>query len=1696
MGITIFFAAELGKNSLPSILQTCRAFAAEHDWAAESIDEAEIELARLFQKNEPLEIGQALQRNAQQRIADLYLGPTQGIALYPHEDCEPLRIEFDDTGYLQQQVKTQFAGVEVHQQIVELLREISTGFDRFELVDEGRYWESEDPNVLREQFEFSLEAILTLLEDHPDGQIQARRDDGRINDFVDAEGQEINISLGDFGGPGELWREIQTATDSDEAAIQRELALRIKANEVDPILKEQAYLLLRRAASLDDLAAAYHVGVCYRDGEGVESNEGQSLYWFEKAAAQQYPPALYMLGECYRRGWSVPQDIAKAAELFREGAELGDADCEFAWGLCQTLGHGVEAAPEAAIPWFESAVQQDHDAAMDALGIAYRQGQGVELNPAMAAEWFHKAAMMNNANGQFHLAECYRTGFGVELSYADAIHWYEKAAEQGHPAAAANCAGGLAAGEEPTSEQLASLRRALETGEFEVGMHPAQAQFLVGRAFYFGEGVDEDEQRAVMHLQQAAEMGHADASVLLGVAYHHGCGIEIDKRAAEDWFRKAAEMGHAEALHELGLLQTDSGNKEEAAGNFHLAADKGHDDAAKSLADFYRFGEGVEQSDENAIHWYRIAAERGVGAAYVDLGDLYQTGEGVDPDEFEAYHSYQKAVSIDESNANAWARIGDMYYLGIGVAEDANRAAECYTRAIDLAGSEEADWAVTVGRHWELHVNGAVDFKRARHFYQLAAEGEDLTAIFLLAAMTYAGRGVPADVDKAIEIWEEICVDHREAAAWLGMCRQFGIGGEVDLENASSLYELASEHEQDAEGRIRLALLISQQELTDDTRAQIEIYVQFAADLEFPPAIWEATWQKYAKENDNKNNDTVWQKVGDYSLVPPTAEALTRAPGFADAPLSVGWVLSEAERGEAWAINNQGVFYANGYGVPVDFAAARECFRRAAALDLPRAHDNFANFLELGLDGKPDHVAALQHYKIAAEAGLATAAGSVGYFHQYGLAVEVDETEALRWYLRAGEMGDAYSFYRAGVLHEVGHGISRDYAAALKLYRQALGQEEDQLYERAIERAEKLERRNANEFDRFAMQVIDALAAAGEDRKVVYDREHFRILPEGEQTQYVNLENFYHDYRMAESEDQRNSIIARVAHSWSAGSKEIPKSFEDVNPDLLPAIRPLSYFEFIDLNMQLEGNAARTRWPHRVVGEHLGLGLVYDMQETMHFVNESHLEEWGVTSYEAMEAAIENLADMTEAEFVSPMPGVHIANCRDSYDASRMVLIELITQLEVNGDPVVMAPNRETLIVTGSDDEDGLTALLSIAEDSFSRGRLISELAFRLKAGEWVPWIPDSMHPLFHQFKRLEVRYFDRSYGEQAELLRAIYAQEGKPDHLVDFEFTDRKEDASLTSFCRWEAGAAALLPQVDFVCLQDEDTVIGVYKFGDVRKELESLADGAWKTMETYPPRFRATKFPSTDLIKTWKQADDTPHIPPPNVSRFATGEYDDDGAPIYATGRCRLFGHPEFYIPFTGHGEELDFLERFLHIGENMAAQGASFQAGQTLQYTWAILRVEKYDAGRLTLCEPDMKSWPCEYQRGISQTLKQARDQALAADSVDVPRNELEAPHMRQFAEVHGDAKLAESWRLERHNPNDEDDSGWRFIALPPSENDSIEFISLYELFLAKPAIVSLLALPYDTTAHFEQNRLQAVTLHGEPAEIQPNSLLSDL
>ena len=112
-----------------------------------------------------------------------------------------------------------------------------------------------------------------------------------------------------------------------------------------------------------------------------------------------------------------------------------------------------------------------------------------------------------------------------------------------------------------------------------------------------------------------------------------------------------------------------------------------------------------------------------------------------------------------------------------------------------------------------------------------------------------------------------------------------------------------------------------------------------------------------------------------------------------------------------------------------------------------------------------------------------------------------------------------------------------------------------------------------------------------------------------------------------------------------------------------------------------------------------------------------------------------------------------MSNTGDDLDATRLLLTNEIGKLPVKGEHIAMPVNRGILIVTGSDDQEGLAEMARIAEESYEMPYSVAPLPFRLDGQDWHPWSLGQSHPHCEAFRSLALHYWAGVYQEQKKLL-------------------------------------------------------------------------------------------------------------------------------------------------------------------------------------------------------------------------------------------------------------------------------------------------------------------------------------------------------
>ena len=250
-------------------------------------------------------------------------------------------------------------------------------------------------------------------------------------------------------------------------------------------------------------------------------------------------------------------------------------------------------------------------------------------------------------------------------------------------------------------------------------------------------------------------------------------------------------------------------------------------------------------------------------------------------------------------------------------------------------------------------------------------------------------------------------------------------------------------------------------------------------------------------------------------------------------------------------------------------------------------------------------------------------------------------------------------------------------------------------------------------------------------------------------------------------------------------------------PRLYPKVRPRFLHEAQVLGERKGVPAARFE------AGIFAVSLVADFPDMEINVTPAHIESWGADFDGLLAHARSNLLKRGGMEgFEANRDGFFQSTWEDNLDGSRMLLPGVLKMLPVQGDPVVIMPSRDVLLVTGADEPAALAAALESALNTVHHcNGPLNACPLRLRNFQWEPLRLPSNHPARPLLSRARRRRLLDEYTQQKALLDRLHGRMGRQIHVSPFHLAPAP--GRTTSFTLWsrEAGEG-WLPEADRVCL------------------------------------------------------------------------------------------------------------------------------------------------------------------------------------------------------------------------------------------------------------------------------------------------------
>ena len=377
----------------------------------------------------------------------------------------------------------------------------------------------------------------------------------------------------------------------------------------------------------------------------------------------------------------------------------------------------------------------------------------------------------------------------------------------------------------------------------------------------------------------------------------------------------------------------------------------------------------------------------------------------------------------------------------------------------------------------------------------------------------------------------------------------------------------------------------------------------------------------------------------------------------------------------------------------------------------------------------------------------------------------------------------------------------------------------------------------------FAKEIQKALTKAGDARRWELVEANCQLVPYDSAPPHakgfgLNLGNLFAEYCQADANGRAKVIANAVAVCRHKPTTDNGTAQRNVLVTLKSSIE-LSLAE-ISLRATKHTLLVQRPWLGRL---HCVVAL--DNPQTLEYPNTESLRKLGLGEEQAFSLGLDNLRKRSQKPMRELQPGLFVSAWEDSVDCARILLPEVLQRHTVQGNPVVMIPNRSMLLLAGDADAKGLARMVELATEAIQQPRAMTTIMLRWRNGSWEEFIPPE---LAVTLGNLQVQDSGSDYASQKQALDKYYAQSRKDIYVAEFSATQNKQTGALRSFCAWTKGVHSLLPKTELIGLvnpEEKSTLLVPWEY------VEATCGNLLQATADYLQRFEVKSFPDEQQLQ-----------------------------------------------------------------------------------------------------------------------------------------------------------------------------------------------------------------------------------------------------
>lgn len=392
---------------------------------------------------------------------------------------------------------------------------------------------------------------------------------------------------------------------------------------------EEAFKIYKELSEDGSAEGTYYLADLYASGRGVEQSDSIAWKYYQQSAKLGFDKAKAQVSCAIFYGWyNQKRDQEKGYDSLKELYESSESDYAKARyaNLYYDNDEFIKDDKDKYDEIMGTLTESTDSYVLRLVGSMYSSGEKTDGDKAI--EYWSKACKNGDGYSAFALAKVYLYGwYNKPIDRKKGIEWLKKGIEQ----LSAQCMieyGDICLDDSQDNKEYYSPSLGLALYQKAARLNSGYAYYRLGNVYGLGIGVEIDIEHAFECFKKATELGCPFGTYNYAISFYVGKGCSQDITKANELMRLAEDRGNGEAAYWL-VVEAIKNNLGEAEVCKHLenAVSLGNTDAFYYIASCYQYGWwSYPQDAQTAFSYFKKAADNGHIEACKIVAELYRTG--------------------------------------------------------------------------------------------------------------------------------------------------------------------------------------------------------------------------------------------------------------------------------------------------------------------------------------------------------------------------------------------------------------------------------------------------------------------------------------------------------------------------------------------------------------------------------------------------------------------------------------------------------------------------------------------------------------------------------------------------------------------------------------------------------------------------------------------------------------------------------------------------------------------------------------------------------------------------------------------------------------------------------------------------------------------------------------------------------------